>query len=175
MDTSLLNNYVLKAMDAYPYDLEETAENLNYALAYDANDPHALYLMGRLQAEQFGDYEKAKSYYAAALANNLYLFKVYEHYILVLLWNEDYEEAEKLIAFAFKVKGLDKGLVYALQGRLLEHQHQLKKALKAHKKAKLHGFDDDFLNSINTEISRIKKKKKSEKAKKSKHQKKRKN
>ena len=29
MDTNLLNNYVLKAIDAYPYELEETVENLN--------------------------------------------------------------------------------------------------------------------------------------------------
>ncbi|MGK0378853.1 MAG: hypothetical protein ACJA1Z_002674, partial [Patiriisocius sp.] len=31
MDTNLLNNYVLKAIDAYPYELQETVENLNYA------------------------------------------------------------------------------------------------------------------------------------------------
>jgi len=103
MDTNLLNNYVLKAMDAYPYDLEETVENLNYALSYENHNAYALYLMGRLQAEQFGDYEKAKYYFAEALANKMDFIKVYPKYILVLIWNHDYEEAQKLIDFAHTV------------------------------------------------------------------------
>lgn len=111
MDTNLLDNYVLKAIDAYPYNLEETVENLNYALSYSHNNVYALYLMGRLQAEQFGDYEKAKQYYAEALANKMEFHKVYPKYIQVLLDNENLTEAQKLIDFAFKVKGIDKGCI----------------------------------------------------------------
>nr|WP_321221400.1 hypothetical protein [uncultured Psychroserpens sp.] len=99
MDTNLLNNYVLKAIDAYPYDLEETVENLNYALSYESHNPYALYLMGRLQAEQFGDYEKAKYYFAEALANKMDFIKVYPKYILVLIWNHDFDEAKKITRF----------------------------------------------------------------------------
>lgn len=171
MSTNLLNNYVLKAMDAYPYELEETVENLNYALSYEANNAYALFLMGRLQAEQFADYEKAKQYFAEALANKMDFHNVYQHYILVLIWNEDYVEAQKLIDFAFTVKGLNKGVVHLLQGQLFENIQTYKKAIKALKKAKLLGCNDGFVRYVNSEISRIKskmnpKKNKTSKAKK---------
>lgn len=158
MDTNLLNNYVLKAIDAYPYDLEETVENLNYALSYESNNAYALYLMGRLQAEQFGDYEKAKHYYAEALANKMEFQKVYPKYILVLIWNEDFEEAQKLIDFAFTVKGLNKAEVWLKQGQLFENLQEFKKANKALKKAKLFSHNDEFTDFINSEKSRIKNK-----------------
>ena len=165
MDTNLLNNYVLKAIDAYPYELEETVENLNYALSYESNNTYALYLMGRLQAEQFGDYEKAKQYYAEALANKMDFHKVYKHYILVLIWNEDFEEAQKLIDFAFTIKGLGKGQIWVLQGQFFETQKAYKKSLKALKTAKQFAYNNDFTSYINSEISRIKNKLKSKKKK----------
>ncbi|MGJ8591542.1 MAG: tetratricopeptide repeat protein [Aquaticitalea sp.] len=179
MDTNLLNNYVLKAIDAYPYNLEETVENLNYALSYEANNAYALFLVGRLQAEQFGDYEKAKHYYAEALANKMDFIKVYPRYILVLLWNEDYDEAQKLIDFAKTVKAVGKGELLVLQAQLFECREEFKKALKNFKKAKLLVYNNQFDSFIDSEISRIKdkikpNKKASRKNKKSKKSKKKK-
>ena len=179
MDTNLLNNYVLKAIDAYPYELEETVENLNYALAYESNNAYALYLMGRLQAEQFADYENAKQYFAKALANKMDFTKVYPTYILVLLWNQDYDETQKLIDFANTVKAVGKGELLVLQAQLFECLQEYKKALKTFKKAKLFVYNNQYISFIDSEISRIKDKikpkksssdktKKSEKTKKSK-------
>lgn len=174
MDTNLLNNYVLKAIDAYPYDLEETVENLNYALSYEAHNAYALYLTGRLQAEQFGDYEKAKQYYSEALANKMDFHKVYSHYILVLLWNEDYNEAQKLIDFAFTVKGLNKGSIHLHQGQLFECLQKFKKALKALKLAKKLSYNNSSISFIDSEIKRIQNKIKPKKTKKTKHKRKKK-
>lgn len=158
MDTNLLNNYVLKAIDAYPYNLEETVENLNYALSYEKDNAYALFLMGRLQAEQFGDYEKAKHYYAEALANKLDFQKVYSHYILVLLWNEDYDEALKLIDFALTVKGVYKSEIHLYEGYVFECLQKYKKALKTLKHAKKLGYNNGYINFIDSEIKRIKNK-----------------
>ena len=171
METTILNNYVLKAIDAYPYDLGETVENLNYALSYENDNVYALYLMGRLQAEQLHDYESAKQYYAEALANKMDFQELYRHYIRVLIWNEDYTEAQKLIDFAFTVKGLNKGEVHLYQGQLYENLQEFKQALKSFKQAKLFGYNDGFISYVNSEISRIKnkmnpKKKKTSKSKK---------
>lgn len=174
MDTNLLNNYVLKAIDAYPYELEETVENLNYALSYEANNAYALYLMGRLQAEQFGDYEKAKQYYAEALANKMDFHKVYSHYILVLIWNEDYDEAQKLIDFALTVKGVCKSEIHLFQGFIFECHQDYKKALKALKLAKKLGYNNSYISFIDSEIGRIKNKMKPNKTKKTKSKKKKK-
>lgn len=172
MDTNLLNNYVLKAIDAYPYELEEAVENLNYALSYESNNVYALYLMGRIQSEQLGNYEQAKHFYAEALAHNMDFQKVYPKYITVLLWNDDYEEAQKLIDYAFTVKGLNKGEIWLLQGQLFEKLQCYKKALKAFKQAKIHGYNEEFMHHIDSEKSRIKNKLKPKTKKKSKKNKK---
>lgn len=180
MNTNLLNNYVLKAIDAYPYDLEETVENLNYALSYESHNAYALYLMGRLQAEQFGDYEKAKYYFAEALANKMDFIKVYPKYILVLIWNNDYEEAQNLIDFAHTVKAVGKGELLVIQAQLFECQEAYKEALKTFKKAKLFVYNNSFTSFVDSEINRVKnkikpKKKKSSKKKKNKKGKQKKN
>lgn len=165
METSLLNNYVLKAIDAYPYELEEAVENLNYALSYESDNVYALYLMGQIQAEQLGDYEQAKIYYAEAVANKMDFQKVYYKYIQTLLWNDDFNEAQKLIDFALTVKGIDKGCIWDKQGQLFEIKQEYKSAIKAFKTAKQFGYNDSFISYINSEISRIKSKMKPSKKK----------
>ncbi|MFD2915277.1 tetratricopeptide repeat protein [Psychroserpens luteus] len=180
MDTNLLNNYVLKAIDAYPYELEETVENLNYALSYESNNAYALCLMGRLQAEQFEDYEKAKYYFAEALASKMDCIKVYPMYIMVLIWNHDFDEAQKLIDFAQTVKAVGKGELLVLQAQLFEYQEAYKKALKTFKKAKLFVYNKGYTSFIDSEMNRVKnklklKKKKSSKSKNKKKRKQKKN
>ena len=173
---TLANNYIFKALDAYPYDLEEAIEALTYALAYDEKNTVALCLMGRIHAEALHNYEKAKEYYAEALAENIHAFNVYPNYINVLLWNEDIEEAEKLIDFAVTVKGSDKAVLYLKKAVLKEQLKKYKKALKFVKIAKEYTYNADFMHSVNEVRDRIKEKmpstKKSKTSKKSKKKKK---
>ena len=165
--STLANNYIFKALDAYPYDLEETIESLTYALSYDEKNTVALCLMGRIYAEKLIDYEKAKEYYAEALAENINALGVYTHYINVLLWNEDLKEAERLIDFALTIKGSDKAVLYTKKANLYEQLKKYKKALGFLKQAKEHTFNNEFLYTIKEEKERIKGKlpKKKEKSK----------
>ena len=173
---NLTSNYLFKALDAYPYDLEETMEALNYALSYDEKNTTALCLMGRVYADVIKDYEKAKEYFAEALAENINAFDVYPHYINVLLWNEDYEEVRKLIDFALTVKGSDKAFLYLKKAILFEQLKEYKKALTFIKLAKEYAFNSGFISYVKTEKERIKgklpKKKKKKKSKKRKKKKK---
>lgn len=167
----LIDKYVFQALDAYPYNLEETIESLNYALSYDEKNVVALCLMGRVYAEQLGDYEMAKIYYEKALAEDIHAINIYPKYINVLLWNEDYAEAEKLIDFALTVKGTDKAVLYLKKAILSEQRKEYKAALALLKEAKVFAYNSYFINELDTEKSRIKnkipKKKKSKKKKKS--------
>jgi len=170
---NLINNYLFKALDAYPYELEEAVEALNYALSYDDKNTTALCLMGRINAEVINDYEKAKEYYAEALAENIDAIKVYPHYINVLLWNEDYEEAKKLIDFGLTIKGVDKAVLYLKKAIYYEQLKRYKKALSSIKLAKEYAFNNEFTDTINEEKKRIKGKlPKSKKQKKKKRKKK---
>jgi len=153
---NLLNKYLFQAIDAYPYDLQETVESLQYALSYNPASTKALCLMGRVYAEQLKDYETAKAYYQEALAENMYAIEVYPHYINVLLWNENYEEVEKLINFAFTVKGTDKAVLYTKKASLFEQKRKYKLALKHLEKAIEFTFNNNFISYIKKEEKRIK-------------------
>lgn len=156
MDTNLHNIYLFKALDAYPYELEETIEALNYALSYEPTNAKALCLLAKIHSEQLGDYEIAKSLYAEALANNMEMASIYPDYLYALLANEDYEEALKLIDFALKVKGTDKGVIYTIQGQIYEALFTYKKAFKSFKMAKKYAFNNGYISFLKAEKDRIK-------------------
>ena len=155
---NLLDKYLFQALDAYPYNLEEAVESLNYALSYDEKNPIALCLLGQIYAESLKNYEVAKEYYQQALAEDMYALDVYPKYINVLLWNEDCTEAEKLIDFALTVKGTDKAMLQQQKGILFEQKKEYKKALKCFKLAKENAFNNYFINEIKEEETRVKNK-----------------
>ncbi|MCF6348483.1 MAG: hypothetical protein L3J20_09325 [Flavobacteriaceae bacterium] len=171
MGTNLHNSYVFKALDAYSYNLEETLEALNYALSYNPRDVYALSLMGRIYAEQLQDYTTAKQYYIEALSEDIETHYIYPYYVQTLLWNDDFEEAEKLIDFALKIKGIDKASLLLKKGLLYEATGKYELALATLKKAKKGGLNNSFVDFVNCEISRVKKKMKPKKKKKKKEDK----
>ncbi len=132
-----IDKYLFKALDYYPYSLEETVEALDYALSYDRENTTALCLYGRLYAEQLQEFDTAKSYFQDALAINIHAVSVYPHYIETLILNEDLDEAAKLIEFAMTVKGMNKVMLLQQKTTLLEKQHLFKQALKTIEEIKL--------------------------------------
>ncbi len=156
--SNLLDKYLFQALDAYPYNLEEAVESLNYALSYDEKNPIALCLLGQIYAESLKNYETAKEYYQQALAEDIYALDVYPKYINVLLWNEDYEEAEKLIDFALTVKGTDKAVLYLKKAILFEQKREYKKGLQCIKRAKENAYNTRFINDLKEEKRRIEEK-----------------
>ncbi len=158
MKNNLQSSYVMKALDAYPYDLEITLEALNYALSYNNKDVQALCLMGRLYAEQLQDYSTAKMYFVEALSVDLDAQYVYSYYIYTLIQNDDFEEAEKLLNYAFTIKGVDRALLLLQKGQLYEATGKFKLAFETLKEAKKGGLNNDFVDFVNDEISRVEKK-----------------
>lgn len=158
MENTNFNRYLFKALEAYPYDLEEAIEALSYALSYDAKNVQALCLMGKIYMEQLGEYEAAKECYAEAMASNMDMPTIYPDYVRTLLCNEDFKEAKKLIDFALTVKGTDKGTLYILRGQLFEGMRKYKKAIKAFEESKKFGYNNDFIRFVENEINRINKK-----------------
>ncbi|WP_062061838.1 hypothetical protein [Aquimarina longa] len=156
--SNLLDKYLFQALDAYPYNLEDAVESLNYALSYNEKNPIALSLLAQIYAESLKDYETAKEYYQQALAEDMYALDVYPKYINVLLWNEDLDEAEKLIDFALTIKGTDKAVLYVKKAILFEQKKEYKKALQCLKLAKEKTYNSQFLDDVKEEKKRIKSK-----------------
>ncbi|SFU38528.1 hypothetical protein SAMN05216480_102131 [Pustulibacterium marinum] len=155
-----IDKYLFQAMDSYPYSLEETLESLDYALSYDENNTMALCLYGRLYSEQLQKFDIAKSYFQKALSIDIQALEVYPYYIEALLFNEDYEEADTLIEFALKIKGINKIEIKLKEVLLHEMQQDLLKALELAKLLKLYVFNSEWNTVIEETEKRLKQKKK---------------
>ena len=160
MNTNIHNLYLFRALEHYPWELEKAVEALNYALSYDPNQVKALCLMARVHWEQLSDYETAKDYYERALAINIEATGIYPDYIMVLINNHDYEEAQKLIDFAQGIKGIDRALIQLYQAYLLEALEDYEAAQKALKRAKQLSMNNDFSFYVDDVLARVDKKRK---------------
>lgn len=124
------SKYYFEALDNYPYSLPDCLEALNYALSYDPEDADSLCLMGRIYSEMLIDYEKAKLYFEEAMQCDVTNLNTPKYYIKCLLDNEDFQEAEKLITYSLKIKGIDKSNLWFYRALLSEKRGSFKNALK---------------------------------------------
>jgi tetratricopeptide (TPR) repeat protein len=152
------NSYLIKALESYPYDLEQCMESLNYAVSYDENNPIALCLYGRLNLEIFKDYALAEQYFRQALATDINYVETYAYFLDCLIVREDFEEAKKLIAFARKRKGIDHGLLFYYEATILERLCKFKKSLKVIKEAMKAAQTTSFMSDLEEMKIRIEKK-----------------
>ncbi|MGS2739217.1 hypothetical protein [Sinomicrobium sp. M5D2P17] len=153
-----IHKYLLQAMDNYPYNLEDTLESLDFALSYDENNTMVLCLYGRMYAEQLQQYEEAKICFQKALSINVSAVEIYPYYIETLLSNEDFEEAERLIAFALTVKGIRKIDIKWREVLLYEMKMELETAFDLAKQLKLYTFDSGWNGTIRETVKRLKQK-----------------
>lgn len=152
------NKYYFEALDNYPYSLPECLEALNYALSYDPEDADSLCLMGRIYSEMLSDYEKAKLYFEEAMQCDVTNLNVPQYYISCLIDNEDYHEAEKLIDYSLKIKGIDKATLWFYRALLSEKRGSLSNALKFLDKAAKYSYNAHSLDFIKSRKKFIKSK-----------------
>ncbi|MGE8433761.1 tetratricopeptide repeat protein [Chryseobacterium joostei] len=130
------NKYYFEALDYFPYNMAECLDALNYALSYEPEDADSLCLMGRVYSEVLKDYETGKKYFEEAMQSNIGNVNTPRYYIECLLSNEDYEEAEKLIGYALRMKGIDKSEILNCKSLLMERKGEYKQALEQLKEAR---------------------------------------
>ncbi|WP_223609103.1 tetratricopeptide repeat protein [Chryseobacterium sp. OSA05B] len=152
------SKYYFEALDNYPYSLPDCLEALNYALFYDPEDADSLCLMGRIYSEMLTDYERAKMYFEEAMQCNVANLNTPLHYIKCLLDNEDLDEAEKLINYALKIKGIDKSRILIQKSLLLEIRGEYKKALEPLKEAKKYSYNKNMVDFLKARIKFVKNK-----------------
>ncbi len=157
---TLADQYYIKALDQYPYSLEEAIESLSYSLSYNEEHVGANYLMGKIYKEQMNNFLKAEEYYIRALASNPEDMNTCMDYIYVLIVLKEYDKALKLINYTIKLKGVDLSKTYSLMALVFEYKREYDKALNLYKEAKFEAYNEDSINFLTNEIKRIKKKKK---------------
>lgn len=144
----LQNIHLLKALDNYPYNIEDCIESLNYALALENDNAVALCLMGRIQAEILKDFETAKSYFQQALFADKRYSEIYPNFIETLYELEEYSEALRLVDFALKIKGVNKGAILYKKAEIYDQMKEHKKALKVLDETVLYARNQSFIDDI---------------------------
>ncbi|WP_312343602.1 tetratricopeptide repeat protein [Chryseobacterium binzhouense] len=142
------SKYYFEALDNYPYSLPDCLEALNYALSYDPEDADSLCLMGRIYSEMLIDYEKAKLYFEEAMQCDITNLNTPKYYIKCLLDNEDFQEAEKLINYSLKIKGIDKATIWFYRALLSEMRGSFLNAIKFLKISEKYCFTEYSLNVV---------------------------
>lgn len=168
MSLTLADQYYLKALDNYYYDLPEAIENLNYALSYNKDHTNANCLMGRVYSELLKNPELAIHYFEQALVTDLKNIEVISHYSNFLIDQREYEKAKKMLEYGFTIKGINKGMFLYYKALIEEYQQNYKKAKKILKLALVEVFSEKETNFIKDELSRVKEKIKRLKAEKTK-------
>jgi len=171
----MYNQYFIKAIDAYPYSLGEAIEALNYALAYDGENPLIILLQGRVYAEQFKEYAEAIACYEEAIAIEPNCAQVYPHLAESLIQLEEYEKAAKIIEFGLGISGVNRPSLLILKGYIALRAgiavRETQKALKAEICKGYSDYAEACIKSMSKRLGKVlkpKKKKKKHKKKKAK-------
>jgi tetratricopeptide (TPR) repeat protein len=158
MAITLADRYYFKAEDAYPWDLEEAMENLEYALSYDNNHPEANRLMGCFYRDIKVRPGQAEDCFIKSLCEEPTYLKALEDYILLTIKFNKLEQARKLLAEYTKMDGAEQSQIFLLEGMILEKEHAFDMALQRFEQAILFAVDPEFISSTETVIERINKK-----------------
>lgn len=167
MSLSLADQYYVRALDNYPYNLEFVIENLQYALSCDEEHVQALCLTGVLYMYHIKDYEEAKRYFHESLCYNQHYTDTYKHLSLLYLWLGRYQKAEKIISSALRIPGMDRCSLLYLLALSYEYKGNFVQAKDLLKKVKLMAVEKNCIDTIDTSLERVKRKLKSIKPKKS--------
>ena len=149
------DKYYIKALDNYPYDLEISLENLNYALSSDRNHAGANHLMAQLHMDYLNDFRNAMYYLEKALACEPENLNVCYSLITLFIKVRKPVKAKKLLKYTHKINGADQGKLFTLEALNYEYQRQYLQALYLLIKALDETYDEFETENINTVMKRV--------------------
>lgn len=174
MATRLANDYYLKALECYPWELSEFLEAINYALSYDENHADAHCLFGRFYMEQLCKFKDAAYHFDCAIAADIENIPTYYAYIWLTIQTDDYKKGRKLLRMAKDIAGIDQSYLKHLEALILEKEGKLKNAKKTLKALLQEETCNSVRSYVKNELNRIKEKQKVASGKKPKKRKKKK-
>ena len=163
MSFTVADQFYLKALDDYPYNMESVIENLNYALSYDDEHCQANYLMGCVYMEVLKDFDQAEIFFEQALRSNLTFPDTYKQFSLLKIWKSEFDQAMKLIDYGLTVKGMNKCILLRRRAMVYECTGQLKLAKYVLSEALIYCMDSCTMSEIESDSKRVQKKIKSNK------------
>ena len=163
MSITLADSYYVKALDLYPYKLDQVTEALNFAISYDNNHAGAHCLLGMLNLYQLGKYREAEDHFEKALAGNIDYAETYYSYADLLIQIGEYGKAKKLIKYAYKIKGINVSRLKHSEGLIAEIKGNYLKAKEYMKIAFLNSYQKVEREYLKEELDRVNSKLKAQK------------
>ncbi|MGE5811967.1 MAG: tetratricopeptide repeat protein [Ignavibacteria bacterium] len=164
MSITLADTYYLKALDLYPYELDRVIEALNYAIGYNNEHAGAHCLLGMLNMYQLGRYREAENHFEKALSSDLNYTETYYSYINLLIQTGEYGKANKLIKYAYKIKGINisrlkyyEGLIAEVTGDYLKAKEYMKFAYGSSFRKAEREFLKEELDRVISKLKTLKK------------------
>lgn len=155
MELTLADQYYLKAVDNFPYELSEVLENLNYALSYDENHCQANCLMGQVFMYHLKQFEKSEFYFNQAMQADLTYPDTIKYLSLLKIWLCEFDQALKIIKFGMSVKGMNIAILLTHKALVYECQGQLNDCKKTLLHAENNCFDTQGLEYVQTHLKRV--------------------
>lgn len=149
------DKYYLKAKENYPYCLEEALEALDYSLSHDDTHAGLLTLQGKIYYRDLSRFDAARENFELALYHEPGYVPAYYEYVRLAVIIDDYAKAEKLIARALNVPGIDKAGIYYNEALLLEKGAEYGAAVNSLKKALLACQRKDCQAFYTEEVERL--------------------
>lgn len=160
MSISIGENYLLKAKEAYDYDMEECVEALNYAMSYDDESAEAFLLHGKVMLYYIKDYSSAEESFAQALNIDPTHSETFIEFVWLRINEARFEEAQQILYSALQVVKKDFAQLYRLQAVLLEYEESYSDAIESLEIALEKTYNCSFQCFLEEEINRLKNKKK---------------
>lgn len=158
MVITLADQYYLKALDEYPYNLEDAVENLNYALSYDSEHAGANYLMGKLYMEQFQKFELAEEYFVSAMAADPCNINTCESFSWLLFKTRQFKKALTLLKYSYSVKGVNVSEFKRLEALVYESLKEFNTARELLSTAIEECYDSEYIAFLEEEMKRVERK-----------------
>ncbi len=171
MSISIGENYLLKAKDAYDYDMETCVEALNYALSYDEENAEVWLLHGKVMLYYIKDYSSAEESFLQALSVDPTHSETFIEFIWLRINEAKFLNAQQLLYKALQVVKKDFAQLFRLQAVLLEYEESYDEAIESLEIALDKTYNCSYQCFLEEEVKRLKNKKK-RKAKRNKKKKK---
>lgn len=162
MSTELYITYYLKAFDAYPFDLTEVEEQLNYALAYNPNHVASLCLKSHYYLYELKWQNEARELAEQAMAIDPKNSCAAASLLNCMIESEAYNEAIRFLAYIDQNIAMNKLCKYAYMAYLMELKLNFNLALNYYESLLLYARGPEQLAEIEGSIKAVKEKRKSQ-------------
>ena len=160
MSTSIVTSYYLKAFDAYPFELAEVEEQLDYALAYDPDHISSLCLKSGYYLYALNWQDEARALAERAMAIDPQNSCAAASLLNCMIEMGDLDEALRFMDYINRKVRMSTFIKYAYMAKIMELKMHFKIALNYYNEMILYAENPEQKDHVDARIKLVKDKRK---------------